>query len=79
MSGNALTCRVGFHVGAKDGIDPGLISLLLPKPLEQIGVKPHGHNLLAARQHDLGVLPECLVRGMCVRISLNAFAYFRIT
>jgi len=48
--------------------------LLLPEPLEQVGVKPYRYDFLALRQHDFRLFPEFLVCWMNIWIGQNAFA-----
>src|SRR5262249_44775243 len=62
---------VRLHVGAQNSVDARLVATLLPEPGQQVGVKPHGDNLLAARQDDLGLFPEVLFCRMRVRIRLD--------
>src|SRR5262247_929700 len=61
-----------FHVGAQNGIDPRLITALLPEPGQQVRVQPYGDDLFTVRQDDLSSFPEVVIRGMGVGISLNA-------
>ncbi len=69
---------VAFHVAAQNSVDPCLISGLLPKPVKQIGIEPYCHDFLAARQNDLGILPEIFVRRTCVRISFDSSMHFSV-
>jgi len=61
-----------FHVGAQNSVDARLIAALLPEPGQQVSIQPHGDDLLTAWQDDVSVLPEILIRRVCVRVSLNA-------
>ncbi len=62
---------VALHVAAQNSVDPCLISGSLPKPVKQIGIEPYCHDFLAARQNDLGILPEIFVRRMYIRIGFD--------
>jgi hypothetical protein len=33
-----------LHIGAEDGVDAGLIALVLAEPAEQVGVQAHGYD-----------------------------------
>ena len=66
-----LPRRLGVHVGAQYGVDPRLVASLLAEPVKQVGIKPHGHDLLAARQHDFCTLPELFVGRMYIRIGFD--------
>lgn len=61
-----------LHVGAQNGVNACLVAPLLPEPFEQVSIKPHGDNLFAARQNNLGIFPEVFIRGVRVGIGDNA-------
>jgi len=61
-----------LHVRAQNSVDPRLIAALLPEPGQQVRVEPHGDDLFAVRQDDLGIFPELVIRGVCVGVSFNA-------
>lgn len=60
-----------LHVGAENGVNAGLIPLLLPEPLQYIRIQPDGDNLFAARYHHFCLFPKGGVGGMGVRVRLN--------
>lgn len=67
-----VTCLafVGFHVGAKNSIDAGLVTAFQSKSLKQIGIQTHRYNLLWFRKNDLGYFPEVFICRVCVGVIL---------
>src|SRR5262245_48731826 len=61
-----------FHIGAQNSVNTRLIATLLPEPGQQVSIQSHGDDLLTAWQDDVSVLPEILIRRVCVRVSLDA-------
>ena len=71
--------KLCFHVCAQNGVDPCLISLLAPKPCEDIRIDPDRHDFLPRRKYNAyaGIGPERFVRRLvvrvCARISQGLF------
>ena len=70
--GLAALGRLSLHVGTKDGVNPRLITALLPEPLEQVSIETHGHDCFSGRQNNLRVFPEGFVGGAGVGVRRKA-------
>ena len=69
---------LGVHVGAENGVNPGLVAPVAAKPLQEIRVEAHGNGSLGAGHNNLGLGPECLVRRIDLRVLRDGRVDLRV-
>src|SRR5579862_8708069 len=67
-----------FHIRSEHGIDPRLVALLFPEPVEEIRVQADGDGPLRRGNHDAGLFPECRICRARRRIVLKRTPDLRI-
>src|SRR5207247_8036485 len=65
-----LSC-LRFHIATQNGIDAGLITLLLPKPFEKIGIQADRDGFLRFWHHHARAFPEIPIGRLDLGIGLN--------